>query len=316
MTRQNELRLMVKIATLYHNEGMKQTEIASTLNLSQSFVSRALNRSVKEGIVKISVVQPPNVFSELERGIEQRYGLQQAIIVDVPEDEEGGAVRQAIGAAAAHYLETRLRPHELVGVSSWSSTIKAMVSELHPLTVQAAGVIQLLGGVGVNGNAQATMLTQGLADMLSCKAWLLPAQSLEGSVDSRDLLEADSDVRQVLEKFNDVTLALVGIGDMEPSQLLRYSGNYYDKGMLDRLAARGAVGDICLHYYDAAGHPVLQTSEDPAVGIKLEQLKHCPHVVALAGGRQKAAAIQGALQGGYLNVLITDYPTARLLISG
>jgi DNA-binding transcriptional regulator LsrR (DeoR family) len=46
MAKQDEQRLMVKIATLYYVEGLKQSEIAQSLTLSQSFVSRILNRSV------------------------------------------------------------------------------------------------------------------------------------------------------------------------------------------------------------------------------------------------------------------------------
>lgn len=314
MIRQNEIRLMVKIANLYYSEGRKQAEIAATLNLSQSFVSRMLNRSVREGIVKISVVQPDNVFPQLERGIEQRYGLQQAIVVDVADGEDGAQIRKAIGAAAAHYLETRLREGELVGISSWSSTIGAMISEMHPQSVKVDGVIQLLGGVGVNGNVQATILTQDLANRLNCRAWLLPAQSIEGSILSRDILAASKDVSDVLNKFDHVTTAVVGIGDMEPSQLLRYSGNFYDKTMLSALVKKGAVGDICLHYYNAAGEPVLGSDEDPAIGMRLEQIKSCPHAVALAGGREKVAAIRAALVGRYLNVLITDFDTARALM--
>jgi len=314
MIRQNEIRLMVKIANLYYSEGRKQAEIAAALNLSQSFVSRMLNRSVREGIVKISVVQPDNVFPQLERGIEQRYGIQQAIVVDVADGEDGAQIRKAIGAAAAHYLETRLREGELVGISSWSSTIRAMVSEMHPLSVKVDGVIQLLGGVGVNGNVQATILTQDLANRLNCRAWLLPAQSIEGSIVSRDLLAASKDVSEVLSRFNHVTTAVVGIGDMEPSQLLRHSGNFYDKAMLSALAEKGAVGDICLHYYNAAGEPVLSSDEDPAIGMRLEQVKACPHAIALAGGREKVAAIRAALTGRYLNVLITDFDTARALM--
>nr|NMN91865.1 hypothetical protein [Brenneria salicis ATCC 15712 = DSM 30166]RBP58326.1 hypothetical protein DES54_15110 [Brenneria salicis ATCC 15712 = DSM 30166] len=41
MSKQDEQRLLVKIATLYYSEGMKQAEIAESLHLSQSFVSRA-----------------------------------------------------------------------------------------------------------------------------------------------------------------------------------------------------------------------------------------------------------------------------------
>ncbi len=62
MAKQDEQRLMVKIATLYYVEGRKQSDIAQLLKLSQSFVSRILTRSVKEGVVKISVVPPPTFF--------------------------------------------------------------------------------------------------------------------------------------------------------------------------------------------------------------------------------------------------------------
>jgi DNA-binding transcriptional regulator LsrR (DeoR family) len=173
----------------------------------------------------------------------------------------------------------------------------------------------LLGGVGANGNVQATILTQNLAALLNCPAWLLPSQSIEHSVSDRQRLSANADVAEVLQKFDEVDLAIVGIGDLEPSALLRNSGNYYDEEMLRTLAERGAVGDICLHYFDAAGEPVLTADEDPVIGMELAQVKQCSQVVALAGGKDKAPAIRGALRGGYVNVLIVDYPTARLLMA-
>lgn len=314
MAKQDEQRLLVKIATLYYLEGRKQSDIARLLSLSQSFVSRAINRCLKEGVVKISVVQPSNIFVNLEKGLETRYGLQQAIVVDAEEDASDPTLKRAIGSAAAHYLETRLRPGDLVGVSSWSSTIRAMVDEVHAQNLKAAGVIQLLGGVGPNGNVQATILTQTLARQLNCDAWLLPSQSIEGSVEEKARLIASRDVADVIARFAEVEIAIVGIGILEPSQLLKTSGNYYDEAMLQVLAARGAVGDICLRYYDAGGRPVLRDEEDPVIGMDLHTLKNCPNVVALAGGVEKAAAIRGALNGGYIDVLITDYPTARRLI--
>ena len=314
MAKQDEQRLMVKIATLYYSEGMKQSDIAQMLKLSQSFVSRILNRSVKEGVVKISVVPPANIFPALEKAIEQTYGLPQAIVVDVPENASSSQIKQAIGSAAAHYLETRLRADGLIGISSWSGTIRAMVDALHPFNAACKGVIQLLGGVGANGNVQATILTQNLAALLNCPSWLLPSQSIEHSVQDRQRLAANPDVAEVLEKFDQVDLAIVGIGDLEPSALLRNSGNYYDEEMLRTLAQRGAVGDICLHYFDAQGEPVLSPEEDPVIGMELAQVRNCPQVVALAGGKEKAHAIRGALRGGYVNVLIVDYPTARLLV--
>ena len=266
--------------------------------------------------MKISVVQPSNIFLNLEKGIEERYGIKQAIVVDTEEDASDHTIKRAIGSAAAHYLETRLRPKDLVVVSSWSSTIRAMVDEVHTQNLKAGGVIQLLGGVGPNGNVQATILTQTLAQHLNCEAWLLPSQSIEGSVEEKNRLVASKDVADVISRFDNVDIAIVGVGILEPSQLLKTSGNYYHEDMLQVLADRGAVGDICLHYYDNKGQPVLQDDEDPVIGMALDKVKKCPNVVALAGGTDKVAAIKGALNGGYIDVLITDYPTARMLVTG
>ncbi|ECI3443154.1 sugar-binding transcriptional regulator [Salmonella enterica subsp. houtenae] len=315
MSKQDEQRLLVKIATLYYLEGRKQSDIAQLLSLSQSFVSRAITRCQKDGVVKISVVQPSNIFLNLEKGIEDMYGIKQAIVVDVEEGASDFAIKRAIGSAAAHYLETRLRPKDLVGVSSWSSTIRAMVDEVHAQNLKASGVIQLLGGVGPNGNVQATILTQTLAQQLNCEAGLLPSQSIEGSVDEKKRLMASKDVADVVSRFDDIDIAIVGIGILEPSHLLKTSGNYYNEEMLQVLADRGAVGDICLHYYDAQGHAVLEEHEDPVIGMELEKVKKCPNVVALAGGSDKVGAIKGAMAGGYIDVLITDYPTARRLVT-
>ncbi len=101
MSKQDEQRLLVKIATLYYSENKKQSEIASLLHLSQSFVSRALTRCQKEGLVKITVVQPTNIFVDLEKAIEERFGIRQAIVVDVGENASYSQVKHAIGSAAA-----------------------------------------------------------------------------------------------------------------------------------------------------------------------------------------------------------------------
>jgi DNA-binding transcriptional regulator LsrR (DeoR family) len=156
-------------------------------------------------------------------------------------------------------------------------------------------------------------LTQLLADQLSCHAYLLPAQSIERSVEDRRRLLNSGEVAEVVAKFGEVDVALVGIGALEPSQLLMNSGNYYQEDMLRLLAGRGAVGDICLHYFNAQGDAVLADDEDPVIGMPLPQVRECTRVVALAGGSEKVAAIKGALEGRYIDVLITDRLVAEHL---
>ena len=310
---QSDLRLLVKIATLYYDEGLKQSDIAKLLSLSQSFVSRSLRQCVKEGIVKINVAHPPNVFVLQEKKIQDKYGLSQAIIVDVVDNPSPEQVKRVIGSMSAHYLETTLSSDELIGVSSWSGTIRCMIDSMHPSTQKSKGIIQLLGGIGQNGNLQANMLAYSLANLLNCEPFLLPAINIESTVEDKKNLLKSAEVSSVVDRFTEVDIAIIGIGSMEPSTMLLNSGNYYNEKMAEKLASRGAVGDVCLHYFDKNGQAVLEEEEDPVISMSLQQLKDCPRVVALAGGMEKVEAIGSALKGGFIDVLITDRVTAESL---
>ncbi|VTR36912.1 Sor operon activator [Serratia fonticola] len=89
MSKQDEQRLLVKIATLYYVDGMKQSEIAGLLNLSQSFVSRSITRCQKEGVVKDQRYPTRQYLPVPEQAIEKQYGIRQAIVVDVDEPLPG-----------------------------------------------------------------------------------------------------------------------------------------------------------------------------------------------------------------------------------
>ena len=315
MSQMEERRLITKIASLYYEEGLKQSDISKQLDLSQSFISRALRRALQEGVVKISVMRLQGMHLELESQLQRRYGVRRVIVVEATQPGDDESIKQAIGTAAAHYLETSLSPQDIIGISSWSSTIRAAVGHLHaqPGKQGAQEVVQLLGGVGNKGAFEATLLTQRLANLLNCPAFLLPSQSIEQSVQSKQRIIEMEEVKEVLNRFDSITLAIVGIGELEPSQLLRNSGNYYTEDMLRLLAERGAVGDICLRYFDADGNAVLDEDEEFVVSVALPKLLAIPRVLGLAGGASKVQAIRGALKGGYLDVLITDLNTAQAL---
>lgn len=62
MAKQDEQRLLVKIATLYYLEGRKQSDIAQLLSLSQSFVSRAITRCQKKASSRSASFSRPTSF--------------------------------------------------------------------------------------------------------------------------------------------------------------------------------------------------------------------------------------------------------------
>jgi DNA-binding transcriptional regulator LsrR (DeoR family) len=155
-----------------------------------------------------------------------------------------------------------------------------------------------------------------LAGLVKGEATLLPAPGVLGSADAKPIMMEDRFVREATALFDEVTLALVGIGTVEPSGLLASSGNVFSPEELDMLREAGAVGDICLRFFDNEGVPVATSLDDRVIGMKLEQIRGVKRAVALAGGKRKLAAIQAALTGGLVNVLITDRFTAQHLIEG
>jgi DNA-binding transcriptional regulator LsrR (DeoR family) len=315
MARIDELRLMTKIARMYHTQGLRQADICEKLNIHQSTVSRVLKRAEREGIVRTIVSAPSGTHTEMEDALQERFGLVEANVVDSADDEEH--IVRDLGAAAAYYIETTLKPDDVIGISCWSAALLAMVDAMRPnQRWKRARVVQILGGVG-NPSAEfhATQLTRRLADLIGGTATLLPAPGVVGSVEAKQVLLADPFVKEAMDLFPAVTVALVGIGALEPSKALASSGNVFSPRELGLLAGAGAVGDICLRFFDEAGRPLKSELNERVISIELDQLARARRVVGVAGGRRKTAAIRGALAGRLVNVLITDLKAAERLLA-
>lgn len=309
-----QVRLMAKVARMYHERGLRQQDIADELHLSQARVSRLLKRAGEVGIVRTMIVVPSGVHTDLEEALEQRYGLGEAVVVDA--DGSAADVTPALGAATASYLEATLTGGDTIGLSSWSSTLLAAAEAMRPSRTPVVDkVVQVVGGMGdPRVQLQATRLLSLLAGATGADPVLMPAPSLLGTAAARESLVADSTVRSVMDLWSELTVLLVGIGSVDPSPLLRESGNALPDAEQDALRAAGAVGDVCLRFFDASGAPVHTAVDERLVGIGVDQIRAVPRRVAVAGGTRKLAAIRAALLGRWMSVLVTDVTTARALL--
>lgn len=311
----DQLRLMARVARMNHERGMRQVEIAAELHLSTARVSRLLKRAVDEGIVRTIVTLPPNVYTDLEEALEARYGLVEAVVVDTAGSDEG--VLPALGAAGGVYLETTLTGEAVVGIASWSSSLLAVMDSMQPTNgYSLSQVVQMVGGHGnLSVQMESSRLIGRFAQLTGAVASMVPAPGLLGSAEAAESLIKDPPVAAVVSKWSDITIALVGIGSIDPSPLIQSSGNAVSPIELARLRALGAVGDICLRYFDADGKPIISELSNRIIGIRPDELLAIPRRIAVAGGMRKLAAIRGALRGGWITVLITDKSVATALIA-
>jgi deoxyribonucleoside regulator len=313
MSNAEELQLLLRIARLYYEDDMTQKEIAQELGLSRPTVSRLLAQARQEGIVQISVADPLAEHEEPSASLAQAYGLRQAIVVSSEGITEEQLVRR-LGLAAARYLRASLREGEMVGIG-WGRTLHAVAKALEmerPLGIQ---VLPLIGGMGqVSSSLQVNELARRLARAFE-GIWspLYAPAFVEDEATYQSLCEL-SDVAGIIQKWPLLDAALVGIGHfaMHRKRSMLF-GDYMQECLVQELARREAVGDLCGRFFDIHGQQCLV--EPGVIGISLDELRALDHVVAVAGGEKKAAAILGALRGGYLDVLVTDTTAARAILS-
>jgi DNA-binding transcriptional regulator LsrR (DeoR family) len=306
----DKLALLTKVALMYHEEEMKQKEIAAELNIPQTRVSRMLAVAAKVGIVRTTVVPPADTHVHLERALRRRYDLLDVAVAPAIEGHD----HRLLGGAAADLLSLMLGTDEVIGISPWSDTLLAVVDAMHvhPRRV-ATQIVQLVGGVG-NRAAQvsATRLAVRLAEVTGGEPVFVAAPGVVANRDARDALLSDAYVRHAVDAWSTLTTALVGIG--APLDPWQRAGSTVSEEDQQRLREAGSVGDVCLHFFDAQGRQLATPFQDRRVGIPADVLTQVPRRVAVAGGLRKTEAIRAALLGGWINVLVTDSAVAAALL--
>ncbi len=75
-------RVLHKVAKAYYEDALTQEQIGRRFGLSRIRVSRLLSQARNERIVRISIVAPDDGRVDLERAVEARFGLDEALIAD------------------------------------------------------------------------------------------------------------------------------------------------------------------------------------------------------------------------------------------
>ena len=312
VTAHSDQRLLVKIGKQYFEEGLTQQQIADNLRISRSTVSRLLSRARVERLVQISVKVPPGVYPELERALERRFGLAEAVVTEAPELDSPQNTARELGRAAAGYVHRTVQPGDVIGFA-WGQTMKAMVDETRHHVVPGVTVVQMNGALTPQmTDLHATSLTRDLAARLGGQCFILQSPGVVDSPGTQQILMDSAQVRQVFDLASQANIAFFGIGAIGADTLWGRAG-LLTEAVIAELDSLGAVGDIMSHYYDRSGRMVNSSLCRRVVGLPIEQLLRIRRRVGVAGGVGKIEAILGALSGSYLNVLITDHVTAERL---
>ncbi|HEV2033784.1 MAG TPA: sugar-binding domain-containing protein [Candidatus Dormibacteraeota bacterium] len=298
------------LATRFYVAGQTQIDIAASLGLDPSTVSRYLKRARDEGIVRVDIQRPRSLHGDLALELAEGFQLKRAVVVA---SEPGPGTAQGVAKAAADYVNSQLMNSMRLGLS-WGRMLSAAIHMLPLGTVSDLDVSLLHGGVGSAGaGIQGHELARHVASLHPrSHVHYLHAPVLVDSPDIKDAMLRDGSIRAALESAATSELALVGIGTLaESAPLIRYG--HISTQDRQHLLAGAAVGDMSTRFFTLDGEPV-HVLDDRLIAIEWDELKRIPLVVAMAAGLDKRDAILGALRAGCMNVLVTDELTARAVL--
>ncbi len=315
---EEEINLIVKIAQLYYDEGKTQEEIAKLLGMSRVKVLRLLKKAKENGLVITKVMNPLITCKDLEQELESKFNLEKAIVVFdsyLPEE----LLRQEIGRWGANLLQSIVEDDDIIGVG-WGATVYECVKQLKTINKENVIVVSMGGGTGqIKPIFQVNELVKEVAKKFSGKSYLLDVPIFFENIESKKLLIKEPRVKKILNLWKNLTVALVGIGNMESlwrsySPLMAFSENAIEVLKKELSVCKG-VGDIVSNFFDANGNILPISIRENILSISIEMIKNIKKVIAVSGGKGKEEAILGALQGGYIKYLVTDESVAKYLIS-
>ena len=292
-----KLQKLAHVAHRYYLEDWKQSDIARELGVSRPLVSRMLREARELGVVKILICPPASDSAALLEQLRLSSSIRDGVLVDDGEDDD--ATNQLLSQGAVQLL-WQLRSRRL-GIG-WGYLIGQLVTwlEAHPqLNSTVTDICPLVGNASIPArNYQSNENVRLIAQQLGAAPHFIYLPALPESLEEKQLLCSTEIYRQIQLQWGQMDTALVNIGNYPSSpdfaSLVRY-GNL--------LQQEHTCGRLLIYYFNDDGK-VIQSEQDFAIQIPLDQLKRCPNIIGVCSANTSARALQGALKSGIFTHLV------------
>lgn len=314
---------LVAVSRLFYEHQLSKTQIAERLNITITHVNRLLREAIKSEIVKITI-QAPN-FEDLEVELKEKFGLQDALVVAVPENED--SLRTELGIAAARYFEDKVKRDQKVGIGS-GQTIFEMVSKLdeknRPVKFYPiAAIIQrdlLVKGIDANTAVNVIWFKSRPSATAYRLELFFPQEPITESEKKAQELLNKTIVEKLIREISDLDYYFFSCSHLrDDSRLIEIAQSC---GMsFDDLENSGIIGDFLFSTINKEGEYVANCIERSCFRLDLSSLKKVSNnpqkkVILIAGGKEKFHVIRAGIYANpkLFNVLVTDVNTAQLLL--
>ena len=301
--------LKTRVAWLYYMEGLTQDEVAGKVGINRSRVLRILSAARLDGTVQIRVTTKLSHCVELERALEQRWGLTEAIVIPDPRDDT--LIRSIIGAELGAYISRALAPNMTVGLG-WGKTLSAAVPAIVPRGPDGIRVVSLLGGLTRVSDQNPSEFAWRVAARMGAECYMMAGPVYAPDAATRDALAGHAGISDIFTRAKSLDMAVLSVGDLTPHSVFRDYG-LLTTAELDSLESAGAIGDVLCHFVDAEGNIVDHPVNRRVLAVNPMDLRGARNLVLASGGWMKLAVIRAAMKLLHPKVLIVDELVAERL---
>ena len=315
MARMREERL-AHAAFLYYIQGQSQADIAATLGVTRSNVSRMLTAAREQYIVRFEIAYPLDRDPVLEQRLTASFaaeGVREVIVVPTRASGVGRASHGLlnVGQACSAWLDINLRDQDRLGLC-WGSTIEAMVESSHFDRRVDVEVVQIAGELSIDSRFSGHDLVRNLAQKLGGRYRYFNAPAAIRDEETAIALAQTPQVAEALAAARGCDVAIVGVGQFASgsSDLFLKRANVTPEETQEALDL-GAVGQICGRFYNDEGDQIDLAISRRTLSLDLDEITAIQTVVVVASGSEKAKAVRAAIRGGFVQVLIVDDSLAQ-----
>ena len=292
---------LAEAAQRYYVEGWSQDQVADLLDTSRSNVSRLLHAARREGVVRFIIDHPLQRHPALEQRLTELYGVNKAMVVAGTDSS-----LDLVGRTAAGAVRDSIADRSTIAIG-WGRTVEATIDSIDTDHPRDVSVVQVGGDLAMAPSASGHELVKRLAHRLGGRHRFLHAPALVASEAVADELLSDPHIGRGLALAAEAGTALIGIG-------LPGVG-FADKAVSDSYTGdRTPAAVVCARLIDATGEELPGPLRRRVIAIELDALRAVPHVIGVAAGAEKGAAIAATLRGGLLDTIVCDQSAAAAAI--
>src|SRR5699024_9851502 len=184
------------------------------------------------------------------------------------------------------------------------------VNQLHDLNSKNVTCVPLVGGPGeMEVDFHVNAIVYKLAQAFNGESHFIDAAAVHQSKETAQEILNSNYMNKILDLWEQLSVAIVGIGTQLTSSNLIWSGFLGQKDQKE-LEAHHTIGDICSRFYTLGGESIASPISERTIAVKLEKLQNLRYSIGIAYSKEKAKSIIGAMRGNFINTLVTDEDTA------